>query len=98
MVLLMNEGSSSGGRGPSSIKPPTIKPPTLHDEQFGATTLGAAPEAASYRSAPTAQSQPAYAAAPPQRKQNIVLWVVVGVLFLGVLVVVLAALALILLR
>jgi hypothetical protein len=97
----MNEGSSSGGRGPSSIKPPTIKPPTLHDQEFGTTTLGVAPEPASYRSAPTAQSQPAYAAAPspPPGKQNILPWVVIGVvLLLGVLVVVLAALALILLR
>jgi hypothetical protein len=97
----MNEGSSSGGRGPSSIKPPTIKPPTLHDEQFGATSLsGAAPEPASYRSAPTAQAMPpAYAAAPAPRKQNVLLWVVIAaVLLLALLVVVLAALALIWLR
>ena len=96
----MNDDSSSGGRGPSSIKPPTIKPPTLHDEQFGATSLGGVPEPASYRSAPAGQiASPAYAAAPPApRKQNLWLWIVAGGLLLGLLIIVLAVVVLLLLR
>ncbi|HEX8141495.1 MAG TPA: hypothetical protein VF553_02800 [Pyrinomonadaceae bacterium] len=101
----MSEGSSSGGRGPSSIKPPTIKPPTARGEQFGATTLGAAPEPVIYDSSPSRSvgaMPPAYAASPPAyappRKQNLLLWVVVAALLLGFFVLVLGVLAYVLLR
>jgi hypothetical protein len=93
----MNDKSSSGGRGPSSIKPPTIKPPTARDDAFGATTLGAAPRATMPLSAPSSPvgAMPQHASAPlttaqPRPQQNLLLWIVGGVLILGLLVVALA--------
>jgi hypothetical protein len=88
----LNEDSSSGGRGPSSIKPPTIKPPTARDDVWGEeTTPGSAPRAAFSQSAPL----PVASAMPPMqrtdvaspRRQNLSFWVVLGLLFLGFLVV-----------
>lgn len=105
----MNDESSSGGRGPSSIKPPTIKPPTARDDAFGATTIGAAPRATMPLNAPSPsagampQMPPQYAPAPltaaqPRPKQNLLLWIVGGVVFLGLLVVALAVVLLLWLR
>ncbi|HYY55697.1 MAG TPA: hypothetical protein VE842_00115 [Pyrinomonadaceae bacterium] len=99
----MNEDSSSGGRGPSSIKPPTIKPPTIkpptaRDDVWGETTLGSAPGAALPQSAPvpvgSALPPMERAAAAPPGRQNLWLWVVLGLLFLAILVVGLAVVVL----
>jgi hypothetical protein len=74
----------------------------MHDEQFGVTSLGGAPEAASYRSAPTAQASPpmpsAQLAPPAPRKQNVLLWVVIAALFVGLLVLMLAVVGYMMLR
>jgi hypothetical protein len=93
----MNDEGSSGGRGPTAIKPPTIKPPTAQGDAFGATTLGAAPRATMPLSAhtPSVEAMPQYApqpaaVAPPPPKQNLWLWIVGGLLLLGLFVVVLA--------
>ena len=92
----MNDESSSGGQGPSSIKPPTIKPPTAQDNAFGATTLGAAPRATMPLSAPSPSvgAMPQMQAAPPRPQQNLWPWMIIGALvLLALLVVVLAVLA-----
>jgi hypothetical protein len=92
----MDEGSSSGGRGPTSIKPPTIKPPTARDEMQGSQTVDYAPGAMSPVSAPSAAmpltylpQPPAAYAAPPRRGRNVLLWVVIGAVLLGFLIIVL---------
>ncbi len=101
----MNDESSSGGRGPSSIKPPTIKPPTARDNEFGATSFSSA-SAPVEVSAPLVCAMPQMqqhipppsAIAPPGRQQNLWLWIVAGVLLLGLLIIVIAVVVLWLLR
>lgn len=77
----MSDESSSGGRGPSSIKPPTIKPPTARADDLGPTSFSNAP-APSFGAMPAEQaaSAPSAASTPsPPRKKNVGLWIVAGV-------------------
>jgi hypothetical protein len=80
----MSDESSSGGRGPSSIKPPTIKPPTAQADDWGATSFSNAPAPAM----PTmAQPPPLAASSPsPRRQQNVGLWIVAGVFLFFLLI------------
>ena len=95
----MNEESSSGGRGPSSIKPPTIKPPTAQGHEWGATSLSGPPEPSVGAMPPRPQyAPPSPAVAPPRPRQNLLLWIVGGLLLLGLFVVVLGVVLLLLLR
>jgi len=78
----MSDEGSSGGRGPSSIKPPTIKPPTARDSDWGATSLSGAPSPSFGAMPPQPQSAatPLAASSPSQRRQrNVGLWIVAGV-------------------
>jgi hypothetical protein len=91
-VLLLNEDSPSGGRGPTSIKPPTIKPPTAQEDEWGETTLMSAPARSMPVSAPPPQMSAApyqpVAAAPP-RSQTVLLLGILCVLLFGLLIIVL---------
>jgi hypothetical protein len=87
----MNDERSSGGRGPSSIKPPTIKPPTAQADEWGATSFSNAPSPSVGAMPPMPQSAPPplAAASPPRRQQTVWLWIVAGMLLLGLFIFVL---------
>jgi hypothetical protein len=75
----MSDESSSGGRGPSSIKPPTIKPPTAQADDVVATPFPSA-SAPSFGAMPQSTSTPVAASSPsPRRQRNVGLWIVAGV-------------------
>lgn len=80
----MSDESSSGGRGPSSIKPPTIKPPTAQADDWGATSFSNAP-APSF-SAPPPMAQPPPMAAPSSSPLKFALWIVAGVFLFFLLI------------
>jgi len=74
----MSDESSSGGRGPTSIKPPTIKPPTAQADDRGATSLSSAPSP-SVGAMPPPQSASTPLAASSPSPLKVVLWIVAGV-------------------
>jgi hypothetical protein len=75
----MSEESSSGGRGPSSIKPPTIKPPTAQADDWGATSLSSAPSPSVGAMPPTPQAASTPLAASSPSPLKFALWIVAGV-------------------